>query len=441
MLLEFKVSNFRSFGKEQIFSLIADRKDQSHADNLIDITPTKSKTKTQLLKSAAIYGPNASGKSNLCKAFGFFSDFIISSATRINLEDPIPKLEPFRLDSKLRKLPSTFEIDLLINDVEYQYGFAATRRQVHEEWLFSKPRGGRKSRPLWRKHDEKSGTTNWVVRGLGKKDQQFITSKTRANGLFLSRAAEMNVEIVKDLYSWFNNNMYKIDMSARDLLNSFKLTEMTSEIAFQVNDFKEHIESLIRDADLGIEGIELEKKKMTLPDSIPVNLKRFVSSIAEFDADSFEVTTMHTSRDTKELVRFSLVDDESMGTLRYYSLLGAVLKVLLNGDILIVDELDCSLHPHLTRNIVEMFHSEKLNRKGAQLIFTTHDSSLMSSSLFRRDQIWFTEKNNESETELFSLLDIEKTPRSTSAFERNYHSGRYGAIPQFGPVLENLKIE
>lgn len=437
MLLEFKVSNFRSFGKEQTFSLIADRKDQSHAENLIDITPVNSKAKTRLLKTSAIYGPNASGKSNLCKAFGFLTAFVSNSAIGLRLNDPIPDLEPFRLDSKLKEQPSTFEIVLLINDVEYQYGFSVTQRQVHEEWLFSKPLGGRKSRQFWRELDEKTGTTNWVVRGLGKKDQQFITSKTRDNGLFLYRAAEMNVEFVKDLFSWIDNQIFPIDM-LKDVL---VLSEMTSRFTFHEDDNRVTMESLLRDADLGIRGIELEKKKLSPLDGVPEKLKQILSSLPGDSAFSSEVKTMHTSRDTKAPVRFSLVADESMGTLRYYSMMGLVLNALGNGSLLVVDELDCSLHPHLTRNIVEMFNSDKLNQKGAQLIFTTHDSSLMSSSLFRRDQIWFTEKNNDSETELFSLIDIEKTPRSTTAFERNYHSGRYGAIPQFGPALENLEIE
>ena len=141
-------------------------------------------------------------------------------------------------------------------------------------------------------------------------------------------------------------------------------------------------------------------------------------------------------------MQFSLEEDESNGTQRFFALIGPVLNVLDHGGLLVVDELECSMHPLLTRKVVELFHNPEANPKGAQLIFATHDSTLMSPALLRRDQIWLMEKNFKSATEMFSLCEIEreKRPRKEESFGKNYLAGRYGGVPIFGPALEDAEV-
>ena len=185
------------------------------------------------------------------------------------------------------------------------------------------------------------------------------------------------------------------------------------------------MERLIRDADLGISQLAVQKGPLP-----KVTLKGFLDLPSRAsDPENYEVQTFHHSPELDEPVEFSLERDESLGTPRFFSMLGPIVQILEQGDLLVVDELDCSMHPLLTQNLVELFQSNEANPNGAQLVFATHDSSLMSPSLLRRDQIWFSEKNEKAATQLFSLCDIERIPRKRKAFEKNYLAGRYGAVP------------
>jgi AAA15 family ATPase/GTPase len=191
------------------------------------------------------------------------------------------------------------------------------------------------------------------------------------------------------------------------------------------------MERLIRDADLGISHLAGRRE--------PTSFKNAPGEMREL-FEQYTVRTTHTVHDSAEAIEFSLEEDESLGTQRFFGIVGRILKAFDDGDVLAVDELDCSMHPLLTQKLIELFQSDEANPNGAQLLFTTHDSSLMNPSLLRRDQIWFSQKNSEAATDLFSLCDIERRPRKQEAFERNYLAGRYGAVPSFGPALEDYEI-
>jgi hypothetical protein len=404
--------------------------DSSLAQNVVERGPFR------LLKTAALYGANASGKSNLIKAIGFMGRFVGESATKMNLGDPIRGIEPFRLDGEWRTKPSKFAIRMLVNGTEYQYGFSATQERVHREWLNLKREGGRVTPALSREYDAAAEKTQWNLRGELKEQSQAAVKATRDNGLFVSQAAQMNVEFLAELFLWFRDRLWCFDLSTPPI----GLVQETAVRVSEDHGFRARVEGLIHDADLGITGVAVKKKPVSAEHATK-EYPGFWTLWQVFNAEQYEVHTLHGADGLEEPVEFSLERDESLGTQLFFGIVGRMLAALDHGDVLVIDELDCSMHPLLTRKLLELFQSNEANPNGAQLVFATHDSNLMSPSLLRRDQIWFSEKSDKAATQLFSLSDIERTPRKREAFEKNYLSGRYGGVPNFGPALEDYEIK
>jgi hypothetical protein len=442
MLIEFRVSNFRSFNEEQVFSLVASN-DPKHPDNLIPCDTFS------LLRGAAIYGPNASGKSNLIKAIGLVGAFIRHSATRMNQGDKISWIVPFRLSAKSQRQPSSFEATVLVDGTRFEYGFTATPERIHEEWLAICPPNGRRQRLMERKFNLDRNQTTWIFRGARKAEERILRERTRDNGLALSRAAELNIRPMSDLFLWFRENLRILDLSDRPVA----LLDKTAERIKGNSLLLKRVTQLIRHADLGVDSIAVAEVPILLKD-LPEELRSMFSARIERAASGnkrilkdglvgLSVRVFHCLGTSGNRVGFDLQADESNGTQRFFALAGPFLEALDTGAVVVVDELDCSMHPLLTRKLIELFQSPKANKKGAQLIFATHDSTLMDPELFRRDQIWLVEKNSRGASELFSLYDFETKdrPRNTEAFERNYLAGRYGGVPKFGPIFENLEIK
>jgi AAA15 family ATPase/GTPase len=273
------------------------------------------------------------------------------------------------------------------------------------------------------------------MRGDLKEQASAAQKATRDNGLFLSQAAQMNVEFVKELFLWFRRHLASIDPS----IPQIALVQLTAKRVSEDQSFRARVERLVRDADVGISSVAA--KKETVPfDEIPEAFRQLMPNSID-GVERYEVRTRHSVRGSEEPVEFSLEWDESSGTQRLFGIVGPMLGTLDKGTLLVVDELDSSMHPLLTRKLIELFQSNEANANGAQLLFATHDSSLMSPSLLRRDQIWLTEKSDKEATQLFSLCDVEGKPRKREAFEKNYLAGRYGAVPSFGPALEDYEIK
>ncbi len=451
MLISFSVENYRSFADEQTLSMEA-VKDNAHPEHVVD------RGRFSLLKTAAIYGANASGKSNLLKALSFMVGFVRASATKMTLGDPIQGANCFRLDKARAGTPCSFDIRILLNDTEYQYGFSTTKERVHDEWLYITRNGARATNPLFRRFDPSTGKTNWILRGH-LKSARDVTEKTRDNGLFLSRAAEMNVDGVKQLFSWFTGRLWNLSLASPHFMRmQHTANRLANDHAFLLS-----VGKLVRDADVGIVGLAVKKDTRLKDPKATNSLASVMSAMAEqfsilaegttaaetgklwplsMDANNMlSIQTLHRIPDSDEIAEFSLTDDESNGTQRFLGILGPILEALDRGDLLVVDELDCSMHPHLTYKLVEMFQSAEMNPKGAQLVFATHDTNLMTPALFRRDEIWLTEKNARGGTELFSLAEIKSDkskPRKDDLFEKHYLAGRYGGVPSFGPSLEDI---
>lgn len=387
-----------------------------------------------VLPVAGIYGANASGKSNLLTAITVMKKFVVQSATEMNLGDRIPGMVPFRLDPELRDEPCRFEIAVVVDGTYFEYGFAATPEAVHSEHLKVRKRGGRLVERFRRTLDPETGKVDWAFRGLKKKDEAVLQERTRDNGLVLSRAAELNLPEFGELYLWFRQRLWPVDLSE----NPLPLTWRTAGRAMEDESFREEVLRMVRDADLGIAGLRVTDEPLLRSDAMPEYVRSaFEKMLAEHRVplNAFAVRTTHFDT-TGKPVEFSLKEDESNGTLRFFAIAGPVLEVLSLGATLVVDELECSMHPLLTRKLVQMFLDPNLNERGAQLIFSTHDTSLLDRELLRRDQVWIADKRQNGATELYSLYDFREDeeggrPRKTESFARRYLEGRYGGVPSF----------
>src|SRR5262249_52561079 len=425
MLIEFRVGNFRSFDEPQTFSLVASS-DTRHPDNC---TPFQ---KLKLLKSAAVYGANASGKSNLIKAMGFLRQFVLVSATTMNVGDEIPVV-PFLLNPESRGKASFFEVMFVVGEVRYQYGFTATRKRVQDEWLIAYPKG-RARHLLERSFDAERAQTSWAFRGELEKKGTLLKERTRDNGLVLSRGAELNVAPLTTVFLWFRQMMSVLDLSTSPGV----LIELTAKRLKEDPKFRQRVLRLLRHAGLGISDLEVAEERRyfswTPAESDPVG---------RVPVDPIHVYTIRSIHQSLggEPVTFNFLEAESNGTQRFLALVGPWLDALDQGTLLVIDELDCSMHPELTQKLVELFQTRDANPKGAQLVFSTHDSTLMDLELFRRDQIWIVEKNRAGGSRLSSLYDFEEKPRNNEAVQQRYLAGRYGGVPILGPTFEDLELK
>ena len=417
MLLEFSLRNFRSFRDEQTFSLIANAGTEHHDTHTMCIPGDDER---RALRSSAVYGPNASGKTNLLLGLRAMEQVVVKSAVASQRGDQIEPIDPFRLTKENRDAPTAFEAVFIVDGVEYQYGFEATHKEVVEEWLYAYPRGQAR-RWFTRSHNVNHSEGTFNPGDYLKGQRKQIWEATRANALFLSTAAQLNNKQLAPIFDWFRNSLAYLP--GRQVGHRFTAKACTGEVQ------KQRILSLLRAADLGIENVIINEEPVNLED-LPAGLRDLISSSGQKDdleqILSQTIRFQHNSEESEE----SLLDlqEESQGTQQFFALAGPILDVLDKGRILFVDELDSSLHPSMVREIVSLFNNSETNPNGAQLVFNTHDVTLLDQSLLRRDQIWLTEKFNDGASHLIPLLDF-KPRKGTEALQKNYLQGRYGAMP------------
>jgi uncharacterized protein len=423
MLIEFSVGNYRSFKDKVTFSMVASNlvsKDKKLDQNNI-FTVDKELT---LLKSAATYGANASGKSNLAKAMSFMKSFMINSSKETQSTEEIG-VEPFKLSITTDAKPTFFEIVFLMNKKKYRYGFEATRDQVISEWLFYVPKL-RETKLFERKSDNFNPSKTYKADGLEQ--------KTRHNALFLSVSAQFNVEIAERILDWLTNSI--------NLISGFddRKSQGFTAKCLRNDQNRDEILQLLKRLDLGFSDVKLVESEINLdliPDVFSEEIKSFI--LKNRGATSLSVQTLHKKFDqTGKLVStelFDLDDQESEGTRKVFALAGPLVDTLKNGKVLVIDEFDARIHPLISHAIVQLFNSNETNPNNAQLIFMTHDTNLLSNKLFRRDQVWFAEKDRYGATDLYSLAEYKV--RNDASFESDYIKGKYGAIPYIGN-LHNL---
>ncbi|VAW46557.1 FIG00486859: hypothetical protein [hydrothermal vent metagenome] len=373
--------------------------------------------KILLLKTTAIYGANASGKSNLLKALGVMRRMVLSSSKAGQRGEKL-SVTPFKLNSTSVHAPSEFELVFIAEGVRYQYGFSASKKQIMEEWLYSYPKG-RSQRWFSRVWDESTENYDWEF-GLGMQgEKQLWKNATRDNALFLSTAVQLNSKQLKPIFDWFKESLHIVGLNGWN--------ENYSAEYCQEEEQKQAVLSFLQNADVGIEGVDIKSEQFDpkkLSDEVPQGLRDVILSEMK-GKEVLEVCTLHTNELNEDV--FFKLNEESTGTQKLFMISGPWLDVLKNGSVLVVDELHDNLHPKLVWYLVELFNHEKTNPKNAQLIFTTHETSILNQSVFRRDQIWFCEKNKNKATELLPLTDFKA--RKGSNLETAYLSGRFGAVP------------
>ncbi len=421
MLLTFKVKNFRSIKDEIILDLRATKEEAIKSNAVVK------NNKVSLLKSVAIYGANASGKSNILKAFFVFRKMILESLILRNTGSELPN-EYFKLSSETEKKPSFFEISFLMDKEVYIYGFEIDKKKVCSEWL--KQEKGKKT--LF-KRDGQNIKSN---KNYFQEASAILKKNTDERVLFLSVLSSNGQPISKKIVEFIQNINLIFSAKGGDTLNySFGQFLSNPKMAKKIKEF-------ILKADFGVVNIEASEKFIStkeiqnIPDKFKDLLFKEDSKIAE---RSIKFLHKKYDKNGKEVESepFDFFIEESDGTQQMFVLSAPLIDTLDNGKILFIDELDVSLHPILCQYLVSIFNSKEKNPNNAQLIFTTHDTSLLNEEFLCRDQIYFTEKNEKGSTELFSLADISE--RKGVDFAKRYLEGRYNALPYISD-FENLKF-
>jgi hypothetical protein len=397
VLLGFTVANALSLRDEQTLSLVSDSLDDGPArlsGVVVERRPVRA------LSVVGIYGANASGKSNVLSALRLMRAAVLDSHAEWTRIDGVPRT-PFALDPKAAKAPSSFEVDLVIDKTRWVYGFALDDSRVEAEWLHVYPRGRRQ---VWFDRDTSAAEPFRFPGDHMKGERATLARLTRPNALFLSTAAAYNHPQLSVLHRWFHGNLWLVtpenDRTERERFTSRRL----------LTEDRMRILELLRIADLGIDEVEIVRQ----------------------DPDPPRTRLVRTNGGRRTAFDFN---DESYGTRNWFALLGPLLLALKDGAVLLVDELDASLHPALVAEFIRLFQDPAANPKSAQLIFTSHDTTPLGASTgdrpLSREQVWLTEKRADGATELYPLTDAR--PRKDENLERGYRAGRYGGVPQVGP--------
>ena len=421
MLVQFTVENFLSI-RDKVYLSLEPSKDSEHPENLI----TKGDYKA--VNSVAIYGANASGKSSLFKAITV-ALIMIRNSNNVQITDKLP-MTPFKFDFESRNKPTPFEFTFIAKDGrKYIYGFSATTEKIVEEYLYcyntSKPT------LLFDLNENEKPKFNRAYKVKLEAAYQMNT----ANKLFLATATTWNVECTKSPFEWLAES-----------IDTFTDVMELGGVAFEkyrTDENRKYIEftkNLLKQADINISSIEVDAKEVMGGPALPFQIVVQGKIIPPNEGKHYdvEITTGHTVVDENgENTEFSLtLQEESIGTqlLFFY---GPLLKdAFEKGKTIVLDEIDKSMHPSLVKFIMNLFRDPDVNKNGAQLIVTTHETGILSLEMFRRDQIYFTEKDSKSGvTDLYSLDEF--SVRKTENIEKGYLMGRYGAIPflQAGEVL------
>lgn len=411
MLIEFRVENHRSVRGEQVLSLAAGRGGDPE-----DVRPRGvTGSPDPLLPTVALYGANASGKSNVLAALAFLRDAVAWSARSWSPDGGVPR-EPFGWDGGA-EAPSLFEIQFLVDGVRYEYGFAADDEAFVEEWLYAWPLGRKQT---WFERDRQEIKFGDMLRG----ENRVLAELTRPNALLLSTAAQVQHAQLQPIHRWIA--AIQAEGVEPTPAGRFELTDAPwkrlglAPKDRQLNLFtgstgssrrRDALLALLRAADIGIDDVSVEVGET-------------------FGKSRRRIVVRHGSG-------WLPLEQESHGTRTLFQLAAPLLETLASGGVLIVDELERGLHPLLALTLVRQFNDPRLNPNNAQLLFTTHDTNLLGTVLgepaLRRDQVWLTEKRPDGSTQLYPLTDYQ--PRKQENVERGYLQGRYGAIPFLGELV------
>ena len=424
MIAEFTIENYRSFKEKQTFSLISTKDNELSKSNVF-----KCEKNLQLLKSAVIFGPNASGKTNFFLALNFFLYFSIRSGPNLQVDEPTGT-EAFAFSKQSENSPSSFELIFFLptedneKKIKYRYGFSLTNERIVDEYLFA-VYIAREVNLFNRKGQEILNTSYFKE---GNRSKPFV----RNNSSFLSVCAQNNGEISGAIVKFFMNIVV-----SSGLFNEISITGKNLNNA---ENYKTILEFL-QNADIQITGIQSKIMNFKSRNNEAPEVQAFLDYIKKNDPDFEERETIylgHRMFDNNEEIgeKFISLDDESDGTRKLFNYSLSILYALKNGTPVFIDEFDTSLHPLILRKILKMFNSIKYNINNAQLVISCHAVHIMTKDLLRRDQIWFCKKDNYGASDLYSLANYKESVRKDAAYNKNYLAGNYGAIPYIDEILE-----
>lgn len=416
MLIQFNFSNYRSFKDEVNLDMEATRITE-HPNHVAEVG------KEKILKVAAIYGANASGKSNVFSAFDYMTEYVVNSfkfggdsSIKQSKANEYRKVSPFLFDSKSKNEPSTFEVFFVDNSNDkykvFQYGFSLNSEEVLEEWLYTKAKTSSSYKTIF--YRKKGEETDYS--GI-KKNKDNIELALEKETLIVSLGAKLKIDILKTVREWFLKN--------------------------EIVDFGNPGENFLRSRLLPYNfdnDREVQQKVVEYFSSFDESIKDFLiiendgeSDEAEKEGTSVIIKTLHKMNDSDDMEALNLME-ESSGTLKMFSLYPSIQSALELGSLLFIDEFNSRLHPLLVRSIIQLFENPKINKNNAQLIFTTHDVWQLSNDLLRRDEIWFSEKDENGASSLYSLVEFQDKDgekiRKDESYGKNYVVGKYGAIPK-----------
>ncbi len=414
MIFEIRLSNFFSIRDEVVLDLRAgnskNRKSEELSGNIFSFNDTR------LLKTVAIYGANASGKSNIIKAIRFCASMVFMSHT--HNENVNFNFKPFKFQAYQDK-PSRFFIRFVSGGIEYEYSYSLTISGINTEELYFYPNGRRK---MIFTRDESLGKEKSEVYSFTSviKKPFDVAVNTSRKTLFISRASQMDREVGKEIFKFFSETF---------VLGYTGFNALSVEMLF--SDKKAMLLNALRIADSDITDIKLIKRTMQ-GKHVNADLDKNQASVVDTLQHHIEIQTFHKSSPT---IAFDFQTEESAGTQVLFYIILSILDIIKNNKILLIDEIELSLHTKLVEYVIELFHAGQ----SAQLIYTTHNTKLLDLNKLRKDQVYFVNKKADSSTELYSLFDY-KDFRDTMDAEKAYLQGRFDAIPYINDSVENLKI-
>ncbi|WP_037316377.1 AAA family ATPase [Ruegeria halocynthiae] len=423
MLIEFSVENHRAFREKQTFSLAAstttERSGHGH------VLQTGLSVVPQVLSEACIFGANGSGKSSLISAMSVMKR-IVRESGKNSPEDEIPT-KPFIFHSDWREKPTEFEVVFVLDGTLYQYGFVVSRERVLEEWLFSRPKTTGRERQLFsRIYDEENDEYEWELNAVQLRGpRESWRTQTLPNALFLSTAVRLNAEVLAKPFKWITSDWRLLVPNSNGFRNGSTVEWLKDDGE------KKRILEFLRKADISLYDLHLEEQE---PDSEVRDLAiaMYKALDGKKDASEFptiKIPSVSTFRmDNSDKPTSLPMDEESTGTKALFSLAGPILKALDSGSTLVVDELNTGLHPLAFQYLVGLFADPEVNDKGAQLVFTTHDTSISEQECLGRDQIWIVEKARDLAAALVPLTDFKE--RGAKGFQKKYLDGRFGGVPR-----------
>lgn len=448
MLIEFTVKNFRSFKDQVTFTMVKSQGNELLLTNTFDPKVPKAPT---LLRTSVIYGANSSGKSNLIKALRYLKYLVINS-TNFKPNQKIPT-DFFSFDEDSENLPIEINISIIAEAsnnvatsetalnfdnkklIRYDYGLVINEEHILEEWLHAYPKG-RVQEWFYRKYDEtKKNGYDYTFSSLFKGNKNDWEINTRPNVLFLSNAVNLNSEQLKPIYDWFDQKLNITTDTNSHFGESYTKSLCTENV------HRKQILDFLKYADIGIDDFlfkEKEIEKISFPDDMPEELKVKIIKQFKKSGEMIDLKSVREINGQRKLIDF---DEESEGTKKLFSLAGPILDTLKEGNVLVLDELHNHLHPKLVRFLIEKFHDKDTNKENAQLIFTTHDTHLMKKDIFRRDQIWFVEKDENYASHIYSLHDFSVRKDRSESYEAQYLQGLYGAVPFISSEAKILEVE